>query len=209
MTEYNIELLFSEDTPKDLQESIEKTIKEPFRPALSNTTLRLHEEKLRYIPIIEFSAIHGVPARKKKREIYDYLSSRVEVKRGRSRFEIFGWPRPHHSRRVHCFWPANVFELDEVMAELELIKSDSLLRLENGKDVELVERLGLWYSGEIDARERRYKDRWDTMSEGERNRAIWEYVIKVARHMAHEYEKILNIYRKFGKLFWFTFYYSD
>jgi hypothetical protein len=166
---------------------------------------------LHYIPVIEFSAIHGVPAKKKEREVYDYLSNRVEVKRGRSQFEIFlnRHLTSHRSRRVHCFWPPNVFELDEVRAELELIKSDSFLRLENEKDVELVKNLGLWYSGEIDAKVRRYKDRWDTMSEEERNRAIWEYVAEVARHMAYGYEKILNTYKKFGKLFWFTFHYSD
>jgi len=98
MTEYNIELLFSEDTPKDLQEAIHSSI---HGISLFYTDLRIHEEKLHYIPVIEFSAIYGVPARKKKREVYDYLSSRVEVKRGRSRFEILGWPRPHRSRRVH------------------------------------------------------------------------------------------------------------
>ncbi len=47
------------------------------------------------------------------------------------------------------------------------------------------------------------------MSEEEKRRATWEYVLNFVRHGALAYEKILNTYRKFGKLFWFTFYYSD
>jgi len=31
----------------------------------------------------------------------------------------------------------------------------------------------------------------------------------LSRARAHEYEKILNTYKKFEKLFWFTFHYSD
>jgi predicted nucleic acid-binding protein len=71
MTIYRIELLFPENMSEDLQESIEKIIKESPEPALPNMVLRLHKERLRYIPVIEFSAIHGVPAKKKEREICD------------------------------------------------------------------------------------------------------------------------------------------
>ena len=208
MTEYHIELLFSEDTPKDLQEAIHSSI---HGISLFHTDLRIHGEKLHYIPVIEFSAIHGVPAKKKKREIYDYLSGRVEVKRGRSRFEIFlnRHLTSHRSRQVHCFWPANVFELNEVKTELELIKSDSFLRLENEEDIELVKKIDLWYTGEFNAKSLKYRDNWNEMSEEEKKRATWEYVLNFVRHGALGYEKILNTYRKFGKLFWFTFYYSD
>jgi hypothetical protein len=211
MTIYRIELLFPENMSEELQESIEKIIKESPEPALPNMILRLHKERLRYIPVIEFSAIHGVSAKKKEREIFDYLSGRVEVKRGRSRFEIFlnRHLTSHRSRQVHCFWPANVFELDEVRTELELIKSDSFLRLENEEDVELVKKIDLWYSGESNAKSLKYRDNWNEMSEEEKRRATWEYVLIFVRHGALAYEKILNTYRKFGKLFWFTFYYSD
>jgi len=122
---------------------------------------------------------------------------------------LIGISRRVAPRQVHCFWPANVFELDEVRAELELIKSDSFLRLENEKDVELVKNLGLWYSGESNAKSLKYRDNWNEMSEEEKRRATWEYVLIFVRHGALAYEKILNTYRKFGKLFWFTFYYSD
>ncbi|MBO3842983.1 MAG: hypothetical protein FGF48_11320 [Candidatus Brockarchaeota archaeon] len=207
MTLYNIELLFSEDMPKDVQETIKKLVK----TSVLSTHIRLHEAKLRYIPVIEVSAIKGSCS---NRKILKYLESRVEVRRGRSRFEIFEMPigKPQPSRYYHYFWPPSVFELDEVKAELELMKSDSFLRLENEEDVKLVKEVDLWYDAELDARdvpEYGYKDKWDRMSEEEKNKAIWEVVLDFVRHNALAYEKILNTYKKFGKLFWFTFYYSD
>jgi len=42
-----IELLFPENMPEELQESIEKIIKESPEPALPNMILQLHEERLR------------------------------------------------------------------------------------------------------------------------------------------------------------------
>jgi len=80
---------------EDLQESIEKIIKESPEPALPNMILRLHKERLRYIPVIEFSAIHGVPAKKKEREIYDYLSGglRLNEEEAGSKYFLIGISR--------------------------------------------------------------------------------------------------------------------
>lgn len=207
MTIYDLELLFPENIPKDVQESIKKFIETSPSPELPDEILWLHEAKLRYIPVIEVSALYGKSSGKK---ILEYLKSRVEVKRGRSQFETFVGPRgePRPSRHYHYFWPANVFELDEVKAELELLKSDSFLRLENEVDVKLVKQINLWHTGESNAKFSKYKDRWDMMSEEEKNRAIWEIIVNgFVRYNALAYEKILDAHKRFGKLFWFTFYY--
>ncbi|MEM2946506.1 MAG: hypothetical protein QXI87_09220 [Thermoproteota archaeon] len=209
MTQYSLELLFPEDMPKDIRESIEKIIKTPPRPEPFDIDIRLHEAKLRYIPAIELTALRGSYRSGEVKRVFEYLSSRVEVKRGRSQFEMFVGPRgePRPSRHYHYFWPANVFELDEVKAELEFMKSDSFLRLENEDDVKLVKKLWLWHNCESNLQYRpEYKDKLDKMSEEEKNRAIWKCVIDFVRHDALAYEKILNAYKKFEKLFWFTFY---
>ncbi|MGC8836305.1 MAG: hypothetical protein ACP5PL_05140 [Infirmifilum sp.] len=209
MTLYGFELLFSEDTPKDIRELIEKSLETPPSPEFFDVDIRLHKAKLRYIPAIELTAIYGPYRSGEVKKAFEYLSSKVEVKRGRSRLEMFVGPRgePRPSRHYHCFWPANVFELDEVKAEVELMKSDSFLRLENEEDVKLVKRINLWYQAESNARFPKYKDKWGKMSEEEKNRAIWEAVTDFVRHDALAYEKILDAYKKFEKLFWFTFYY--
>lgn len=202
MTLYGFELLFSEDTPKEVQESIRKIIEEtPPDPGLFDMEIEIHEAKLRYIPAIELTAIHGPYRSGDVKRAFEYLSGKVEVKRGKSQFE--------GSRRHHCFWPANVFELDEVKAEIEFMKSGSFLRLESEDDVKLVKKSDLWHNCESTLKllpEYRQKYKLDEMSEEERNKAIWEVVIEFVRPSATAYEKILDTYKKFNTLFWFTFY---
>lgn len=71
MTIYRLELLFPEDMPEEIRESIEKMVKAPPEPAPSSKEIWLHEVKLCYIPIIEVSAIRGKCS---KRKILEYLS---------------------------------------------------------------------------------------------------------------------------------------
>ncbi|MBO3810281.1 MAG: hypothetical protein FGF50_11915 [Candidatus Brockarchaeota archaeon] len=58
---------------------LKKIVKTPPEPAPLSTNIWLHEAKLRYIPVIEVSAIKGKCT---ERKILEYLESRVEVKRG-------------------------------------------------------------------------------------------------------------------------------
>lgn len=199
MTQYGFELLFSEDTPKEIRESIEKIMKIPPTPEPLDVCIQLRRTKLRYLPIIELTAIHGLYRSGDVKKVFEYLSSKVEVKRRRSRFE--------RSRRHHCFWPANVFELPEVKAELELMKGDSFLKLENEDDIKLIKELNLWYDGEVTLYHSiKYRDKLDMMSEEEKKREIWKLVRELVTVDISGYEKILDTYRKFNRIFWFTFY---